>query len=107
MRDMKTICVILRGSDAWDLERDLHAGAAISDAVDRFNHSHRREAVHGSSGVMGWVIGADTTESAAVYVVQENDGEKVTSTTGTKASLDALVNVLRGHGYTCIKRGGA
>lgn len=101
---MRTIFMIIRDGDEWALRRDIHTGVAIADAADRFRRSSSREAIHGTNGVMGFVIGGDTTDTPAIYVVRENEGEKVTSRSGSRASIEALVNVLRGHGYTCIKR---
>ncbi|RWO06268.1 MAG: hypothetical protein EOS07_21750 [Mesorhizobium sp.] len=93
MNQNRTVCVVFR-DDAFDNDTEL------GEAVEACQKTKRVQVFGRSSLIAGKVIGIDTNEVAQVYVVQEQSGERVTSSTGSQASIDAMVDVLRGHGYT-------
>lgn len=108
----KTYCLVVR--DTWAVGPDF--GEAVKDAMERHERSRRCETVsyrkvygpgNVSVGYTGAVIGSGMADFDHVYVIHGNGGEQVTDAkTVSQASLDALVNVLRKHGYTCRRTGG-
>lgn len=106
MSNQSTVCVAVRSDEAFSIERDPNFCRRVAKAIHAFLSSRQKQHVqiHNGSGVAAWVIGADTGEAQQVYVLQEGTGERVTATEGSKAAIDAMVNVLRSRGYTCVKR---
>jgi hypothetical protein len=109
MNSQTTVCVVVRSDETFSMERDTAFGLRISQAIKAHKTTRKKQPVQirQGSGIAAWVIGADIAEARQVYVLQEGTGERVTATEGSKAALDAMVDVLRSRGYTCIKRGGA
>jgi hypothetical protein len=100
----------MREEAAYSISNDPTFSSRLADALKAFQSERKPQAVatrHRGGDqypYAAWVIGCDISEAAQVYVIQEHNGERVTAEVGSQGALDALVNVLRGHGYTCIKR---
>jgi hypothetical protein len=107
------ICVVVRSEATGNFSKDPAFGKKLSDAIDEFDKTKKPQRVESTvqyrygpaSGIAAVVVGADISQTQQVYVIQESGAERVTSSNGSKAALDAMVEVLRGHGYTCVKRG--
>lgn len=100
----KSVIVVVRESETYTIARDSDFGAKLSRAVTAFDQTRIGQTVSvGTFGSTAKVVGGDFPGATQVYVVQENDAERVTADRGTQASLDAMVNVLRGHGYQCFR----
>ena len=103
-----SVCVVLRKAANLD---DPAFGRRLSETISDFLNTKepRKPALvtvaSPWNNIGGWVIGADIAEADQVYVIREGQGERVTTSTGSAAALEALVTVLRGHGYTCRKSG--
>jgi hypothetical protein len=106
MNNQATVCVVMRRDETFSIERDPNFGRRIAEAIESYMATRQRQHVQirKGSGIAAWVIGADAAETPQVYVLQEGTGERVTATEGSNAAIDAMVNVLRSRGYTCIKR---
>ncbi|WP_376742345.1 hypothetical protein [Ensifer canadensis] len=100
----KSLIVVVRESATYTISRDCDFGAKLAHAVESFDRTRVPQTVSvGAFGSTAKVVGGDFPGATQVYVVQENDAERVTSDRGSQAALDAMVNVLRGHGYQCIR----
>ncbi|WP_312795574.1 hypothetical protein [Tianweitania sp.] len=59
------------------------------------------------AATVSWIVGKDVSEAKQVYVVTEHAGRRIYADFAARQSdLDALVDVLRGHGYTCRRTSG-
>jgi len=102
----QTACVLLRTDASYSVKQDMKFGEKLSKALEDFNDTQSQQFISsGRHQYAAWVLGADVQDTTQVYVINGNGGERVTATTGSQAAIDALVTVLRGHGYTAIKRG--
>lgn len=100
----KSLVVVVRENATYTISRDSAFGAKLSHAVESFDRTRAPQIVSvGPGGSTAKVVGGDFPGATQVYVVQENDAERVTADRGTQAALDAMVNVLRGHGYQCFR----
>ncbi len=91
-------------------------GPALRSAMEEFENTRSPQTIrflrtfgtgdtqYAERCIAGGVVSLDTAEAVQVLVVSEGGGERVTKTSGNQAAIDALVDVLRGHGYTCIRR---
>lgn len=106
MTNHNTICIAVRSTAAHGIDRDDKFGRSMSSALSKFDRTRSKQHIlaHCPREIFGWVLGSDSADTQQVYVLQEGTGERVSATEGSKASVDALVNVLRSRGYTCIKR---
>jgi hypothetical protein len=93
MNQNRTVCVVFR-DDAFGADSEL------ANAVEAFEKTQKVQVVGRGPRFAAKVIGMDINEVAQVYVVQGQSGERVTPSSGSQASIDAMVDVLRGHGYT-------
>jgi hypothetical protein len=106
----ESLCAAIRGDAIYSIGHDPTFGRRLADALSGFQTERKPQAIgtrHPSGDrypYAAWVVGCDSSEAAQVYVIQEHNGERVTTEAGSQPALDALVNVLRGHGYTCTKR---
>lgn len=106
MNSQATVCVAIRRDEIFSIKGDPAFGQRLAEAIESFMTSRQKQHVQirKGSGIAAWVIGADAAETQQVYVLQEGTGERVTAAEGSKAAVDALVNILRSRGYTCTKR---
>lgn len=100
----KSLVVVVRESATYTISRDRDFGAKLAHAAASFDQTRKAQTVSvGPYGSTAKIVGGDFHGSTQVYVVQENDAERVTADRGTQTALDAMVNVLRGHGYQCFR----
>lgn len=106
MNSQTTVCIAIRRDEIFSIQSDPAFGRRIAEAIESFMTTRHKQHVQirQGSGIAAWVVGADAAEAQQVYVLQEGTGERVTATEGSKAAVDAMVNVLRARGYTCVKR---
>lgn len=93
-----------------DAERDVKFGAKLHEAARNLQgRPAKPQVIRGREPVtaLSWMLGHDTSEATQVYVVTEHSGRRVFSDQpASQADLDALVEVLLGHGYTCRRTTG-
>jgi hypothetical protein len=107
MMENQTICIVMRGGEKFTVERDVSFGKRLSIAINDFLKTRKPQSIRSSQygGMAATVIGVDAPETRHVYVLQEGTGERVSASEGSQSSLDAIAEILRSRGYTCIKRG--
>jgi hypothetical protein len=102
----QTACVLFRTDASYTVKGDMKFGEKLAKALEEFNSTQSQQFISsGAHQYAAWVLGADVQDTTQVYVINGNGGERVTASSGSQAAIDALVAVLRGHGYTAIKRG--
>lgn len=104
---IESAVLVINTDSLWLLNKDDFAGK-FRDAVATFQKTKKPVPIYlralYSSTSVAWVIGKGMKEEAQVFVVREHTGRAVTGDQAHKDDLEAMVNVLRRHGYTCIKR---
>ena len=106
----KSYVGVFHEDTVWAAEKDLQFGAKLHKAaMDLNGRPAKPEAIRAGVRVtaLSWMLGSDTSEATQVYVVTEHSGRRVLPDQPTRqADLDALVEVLLGHGYTCRRTTG-
>ena len=106
----KTIVAVFHHDSLYSARKDVLFGEKVLTASQNLKGRPPKPQViragtHVSS--LSWIIGQDTHEATQVYVVSEHSGRRVYGDLpASQADLDALVEVLRGHGYTCRRTTG-
>ncbi len=102
----QTACVLFRTDASYTVQEDMKFGEKLAKALGEFDSTKSQQFISsGRHQYAAWVLGADVQDTTQVYVINGNGGERVTATTGSQGAIDAMVEVLRGHGYTAIRRG--
>ncbi len=97
--------VVVINADAH-IPDSLKFGKKLSKAVDEFKRSRKPAPIYINSydTHIAWVVSLDIKSDPQVVVVREATGRAVTALNAHQEDLEAMINVLRKHGYTCIRR---